>query len=107
MRRAAKVIKIGNKKIGGKEKIAIQSMLNVRSDNILENVNQAINLEKAGCEILTVSIPDMKAIKLIPAIKEKINIPLVADIHFDYKLAINSSAWSLSKSSTITFPSES
>ena len=97
MRRAAKVIKIGNKKIGGKEKIAIQSMLNVRSDNILENVNQAINLEKAGCEILRVSIPDMKAIKLIPAIKEKINIPLVADIHFDYKLAIESIAAGIDK----------
>lgn len=97
MRRAAKVIKIGNKKIGGKEKIAIQSMLNVRSDNILENVNQAINLEKVGCEILRVSIPDMKAIKLIPAIKEKINIPLVADIHFDYKLAIESIAAGIDK----------
>ena len=89
-RRYAKTIKIGNIKIGGNEKIAVQSMLNVPSEDIEGNVEQAVFLENAGCDILRVAIPDMNAIKLIPKIKEKLSIPLVADIHFDYKLAIES-----------------
>ena len=89
-RRYSKTIKIGNVKIGGNEKIAIQSMLNVPSDDIEGNIKQAMLLEKVGCDILRVAIPNMDAVKLIPKIKEKINIPLVADIHFDYKLAIES-----------------
>lgn len=97
MRRLARILTIGNVKIGGNEKIAIQSMLNVKSDDIDGNVKQAIELKNAGCEILRVSIPDMDSIRLIPAIKEKIDIPLVADIHFDYKLAIESVAAGIDK----------
>ena len=65
-------------------------MLNVPSDDIEGNIKQAMLLEKVGCDILRVAIPNMDAVKLIHKIKEKINIPLVADIHFDYKLAIES-----------------
>lgn len=72
------------------EHIYIQSMLNCRSDDIEGNVKQAIELEKAGCEILRVAIPNKDSIKLIKAIKENISIPLVADIHFDYRLALES-----------------
>jgi (E)-4-hydroxy-3-methylbut-2-enyl-diphosphate synthase len=83
-----KIVKVGNCVLGG-EKIYIQSMLNVRSDDIDGNVIQAVELEKAGCEILRVAIPDKAALRLIPAIKNQIKIPLVADIHFDWKLAIS------------------
>ena len=85
--RNVKTVKVGNNVLNGK-KIYIQSMLNKRSDDIKGNVEQAIELEKAGCDIVRAAIPDMEAIKLIPAIKEKVKIPLVADIHFDYRLAL-------------------
>lgn len=85
-----KRVKIGNTVIGGGEKIAIQSMLNVISADIAGNVAQAERLAQAGCEIIRVSVPDKAAAKIIPAIKEKIDIPIVADIHFDYKLALES-----------------
>lgn len=92
-----KKVKIGNIYIGGGEKVAIQSMLNVISTDIKGNVEQARRLEEAGCEIVRVSIPDKEAVKLIPAIKENINIPLVADIHFDYRLALESAAAGIDK----------
>ena len=85
--REVKKVKVGNCVLGG-GRIYIQSMLNKRSDDIEGSVQQAVELEKAGCEIVRAAIPDMDAVKLIPAIKEKINIPLVADIHFDYRLAL-------------------
>lgn len=85
--RNLKPVKVGNCILDGKH-IYIQSMLNTRSDDIDGSVNQAIELENAGCEIVRAAIPDMQAISLIPAIKEKISIPLVADIHFDYRLAL-------------------
>ena len=85
--RNVKKVKVQNC-ILGNGKIYIQSMLNKRSDDIEGSVLQAVELEKAGCDIVRAAIPDMEAVKLIPAIKEKINIPLVADIHFDYKLAL-------------------
>lgn len=85
--RNVKTVKVGNNVLNGK-KIYIQSMLNKRSDDINGNVEQAIELENAGCDIIRAAIPDMEAVKLIPAIKEKVNIPLVADIHFDYRLAL-------------------
>lgn len=80
-------VKVGNCVLDGK-KIYIQSMLSVPSTDIENSVKQAVELEKAGCEIVRAAIPNMDAVKLIPAIKEKISIPLVADIHFDYKLAL-------------------
>lgn len=85
--RNVKSVKVGNCVLDGKH-IYIQSMLNVNSNDIEGSVKQAEELEKAGCEIIRIAIPDMNAIKLIPAIKEKISVPLVADIHFDYKLAL-------------------
>ena len=85
--RNVKKVKVGNCVLGS-EKIYIQSMLNKRSDDIEGSVQQSVELEKAGCDIVRAAIPDMDAVKLIPAIKEKVNIPLVADIHFDYKLAL-------------------
>ena len=84
----AKEVKIGNTAIGGENPVAIQSMISVPSTDIEGSVLQAVELEKAGCEIIRAAIPDMAAVELIPAIKEKINIPLVADIHFDYRLAL-------------------
>ena len=84
----AKEVKIGKIAIGGENPVAIQSMISVPSTDIEGSVNQAVLLEKAGCEILRAAIPDMAAVELIPAIKDKIDIPLVADIHFDYRLAL-------------------
>ena len=89
-------VKVGNFTLGG-SKIYIQSMLNIPSDDIENNVKQAVELEKAGCEILRVSIPDKNAVQLISAIKSRISIPLVADIHFDYKLALESVAAGIDK----------
>lgn len=92
-----KKVKVGNIYIGGGSPVTVQSMLNVISDDIEGNVAQAVRLEKAGCEILRVSVPDMQAVKLIYSIKQKISIPLVADIHFDYRLAIESVAAGVDK----------
>ena len=84
----AKEVKIGNIAIGGNNPVAIQSMLSIPSTDISGSVAQAKELENAGCEILRAAIPDMDAVQLIPAIKEAVRIPLVADIHFDYRLAL-------------------
>ncbi len=89
LKRAVKPVKIKDFTLDG-SKIYIQSMLNIPSEDIEGNVKQAVELEKCGCEIVRVSIPDKQAISLIPAIKSNINIPLVADIHYDYKLALES-----------------
>ena len=80
-------VKAGNLSFDGK-RIYIQSMLNVPSTNVEGNVRQAEELEKAGCEIIRVSVPDIESVKLISAIKDKISVPLVADIHFDYRIAL-------------------
>ena len=82
-----KPVKVGDCILNG-EKIYIQSMLNIPAQDIAGNVAQAIALEQAGCEIIRTAVPNLEAVKLIPAIKENINIPLVADIHFDYKIAL-------------------
>ncbi len=94
--RNVKAVKVGNCVLDGNH-IYIQSMLNVRSDDIEGSVKQAVELEKAGCEIVRAAIPDMEAVKLIPAIKSAVNIPLVADIHFDYRLAIEAAAAGVDK----------
>ena len=85
--RNVKPVKVGNCVLDGKH-IYIQSMLNVPAENVEGNVTQAVALEKAGCEIIRTAVPTLDAVKLIPAIKEKISIPLVADIHFDYRIAL-------------------
>ena len=97
MRRFSRVVKVGDVKIGGSERVAIQSMLNVHSYDVDGHVREAARLKAAGCEILRIAIPDMDAIRLIPAIKAHVDIPLVADIHFDYKLAIESVAAGIDK----------
>lgn len=78
----------GDVKIGGGAKISVQSMLNVPTDDIDGSVKQAVALENAGCDIIRAAIPDKKSVKLIPALKEAVSVPIVADIHFDYKLAL-------------------
>ena len=85
--RNVRPVKVGNCVLDGKH-IYIQSMLNVPAENVEGNVAQAVALEKAGCEIIRTAVPNLEAVRLIPAIKEKINIPLVADIHFDYRIAL-------------------
>ncbi len=85
--RNVKKVKLNNLTFGSGE-IYIQSMLNVIASDIKGNVEQAKRLESAGCQIVRASIPDMNAVALIDAIKSEVSIPLVADIHFDYKLAI-------------------
>ena len=82
-----KQVKVGSLTLGDGN-IYIQSMLNKSADDIEGSVFQAVELEKAGCEIVRAAVPKIENVKLIPAIKEKINIPLVADIHFDYRLAL-------------------
>ena len=87
-RRKAKQIKIGNLSIGGNEPIAVQSMLNRRSDDIEGSVAQAKQLEQAGCDLIRAAVPDREAVRLIDALKNAVNVPIVADIHFDYRLAL-------------------
>ena len=82
-----KKVKVGNLTLGD-GKIYIQSMLNVPAEKVDETVQQAVALEKAGCEIVRAAIPTIEDVRLIPAIKDKVNIPLVADIHFDYRIAL-------------------
>ena len=94
--RNVRPVKVGDCVLDGNH-IYIQSMLNVRSDDIKGSVRQAVELEKAGCEIVRAAIPDMDAVRLIPAIKEAVSIPLVADIHFDYKLALEAAAAGIDK----------
>ncbi len=88
---------VGNVKIGGGSPVSIQSMLSTPSYDIEASVNQAVALEKAGCEIIRAAIPDIDAVKLIPALKSAVNVPIVADIHFDYKLALESIAAGVDK----------
>ncbi len=96
-RRVTKKIKAGNTFIGGDSRITVQSMLNVPSTDIEGSVRQSQELEKAGCDIIRIAVPDMDAVKLIPAIKEKVSVPIVADIHFDYRLALESAAAGIDK----------
>lgn len=91
-RRKTRTVKIGNITIGGKNKIAVQSMLNVPANDVEGNVKQALELEKAGCEIVRLTVPDAAAVKTLYAVKEAVKIPVVADIHFDYRCALESVA---------------
>lgn len=88
--RNSKKVKVGNIYVGGGEKITVQSMLNKPASDIEASVRQALELEKAGCEIIRAAVPDMEAVKLISALKENLSVPVVADIHFDYRLALES-----------------
>ena len=83
-----KVIQIGNVKIGGGNPVAIQSMTNTKTEDVEATVAQILALEKAGCEIIRCAVPTMEAAQALREIKKQIHIPLVADIHFDYRLAL-------------------
>lgn len=82
-----KKVKVGSCTLGS-EKIYIQSMLNVPADDIENSVKQAVELEKAGCEIIRAAVPKIENAALIEALKNAVNVPIVADIHFDYKIAL-------------------
>lgn len=87
-REHTKIIKIGNKVIGGGNSIMIQSMTNTKTEDVAATASQIKELEAAGCDIIRCAVPTMEAAKAIAEIKKQIHIPLVADIHFDYRLAI-------------------
>lgn len=88
LRENTKEIKIGNVTIGGTHPIAIQSMTNTPTEDVEATVAQILRLEKAGCEIIRCTVPNKEAAEAIKEIKRQIHIPLVADIHFDYRMAI-------------------
>ena len=83
-----KEVQIGNRVIGGENPILIQSMCNTKTEDVEATVEQILALEQAGCDIIRVAVPTMEAAESLKAIKRRIHIPLVADIHFDYRLAI-------------------
>lgn len=88
MRKQKRIVNIGGVKIGGDNPVAIQSMCNTDTRDVKATVNQIYELENAGCEIIRVAVPDMVAAKAVADIKKQIHIPLVVDIHFDYRLAL-------------------
>lgn len=88
MRKQKRIVNIGGVKIGGDNTVAIQSMCNTDTRDVKATVNQIHELENAGCEIIRVAVPDMVAAKAVADIKKQIHIPLVVDIHFDYRLAL-------------------
>ena len=90
-------VKVGNVLVGGGAQVSVQSMLNIPSTDIEGSVRQAKELEEAGCEIIRAAIPNKDAVKLIPALKEAVSVPIVADIHFDYKLALEACAAGIDK----------
>ena len=90
IRRVSRQVNVGNIKIGGDAPVAIQSMLNALASDFEGNLKQLKALEEAGCENVRMAVPDMEAVKVLGKLKEHSNIPLVADIHFDYKLALES-----------------
>ncbi len=87
-RKSTREVRIGDVVIGGNHPIAIQSMTNTKTQDVEATVAQILQLERAGCQIIRSTVPDMEAAKALKEIKKQIHIPLVADIHFDYRLAI-------------------
>src|SRR5512139_227807 len=90
MRRKSRTIKIGHVLVGGDNPVVVQSMTNTDTRDVQATVGQIRRLEQAGCEIVRVAVLDEQAADAIKAIKKAISIPLVADIHFDYRLALRS-----------------
>ena len=95
--RTSKKIKVGNTFLGGDSPVLVQSMLNVTSTDIDGSVKQAVELEKAGCQIIRFAIPNEEALALVEPIKKATTVPLVADIHFDYRLAIGAAERGIDK----------
>ena len=96
-RRKSKKIKLGNTFIGGDSPILVQSMLNIPASNIDGSVEQAKELAAAGCQVIRFAIPNEDALNLIEPIKKAVDVPLVADIHFDYKLALGAAERGIDK----------
>jgi len=91
--KSTKRIKVGNALIGGNADITVQSMTNTDTKNINATIGQIKRLEEAGCEIIRLAVPDMESVSALKEIKDNINIPLVADIHFDYRLAVEAAKY--------------
>lgn len=87
-RKITRKVKVGNLIIGGGSPVSVQSMLSCHADDVQANVQQAVSLQEAGCDIIRVSVPALKNVELVEAIKKSVDIPLVADIHFDWKIAL-------------------
>ncbi|MBR3597554.1 MAG: flavodoxin-dependent (E)-4-hydroxy-3-methylbut-2-enyl-diphosphate synthase [Clostridia bacterium] len=83
-----KQVKVGPYILGGNERVRVQSMLNTPAEDIEASVNQAKELENAGCEIIRATVPTLQSVKTIAALKENVSVPIVADIHFDYRMAL-------------------
>ena len=96
-RKDTRQVTVGKYKLGGGADVLVQSMLNVPSTDVEGSVKQAKALEKAGCQIIRAAIPDMDAVRLIPELKEAVSVPIVADIHFNYKLALEACAAGIDK----------
>lgn len=90
IRKHTKVIECGSLKIGGNNRISVQSMTNTDTRDISSTINQIKNMENAGCDLVRIAIPDIEAAESVKDIKKGINIPLIADIHFDHRLALES-----------------
>ena len=96
-RENTKQIKVGSVAVGGGARVSVQSMCNTRTWDVEATVAQILALEEAGCDIVRLAIPDMEAAKAVSAIKEQTSVPLVADIHFDYRLALEAAARGIDK----------
>lgn len=96
-RKITKQVKVGNVLIGGGAPVSVQSMLNKPAEDIEGSVAQALALQKAGCGIIRAAVPNKEAVKLIEALKNNLSIPVVADIHFDYRLALECAAVGVDK----------
>lgn len=97
MRQQKREVKVGNVVLGGNHPVAVQTMLNVPARDVEGNVRQAVQVAEAGCQILRFSVPTLEDVRLIPAIKQAVDIPLVADIHFDYRIALECVAAGIDK----------
>ncbi len=96
-RRTSKQVLVGGIAIGGGSPITVQSMLNLPAHDIAGSVEQAKRLQACGCDIIRTAVPDMESVALVAALKEAVTVPIVADIHFDYKLALESAAAGVDK----------
>jgi len=88
-RKKTKIINLGGVSIGGDSPIVVQSMTNTNTRDVKSTITQIKKLEKSGCEIIRIAVPDKEVVSVIPVLKKKINIPLIADVHFNYLLAID------------------
>ena len=96
-RRVCKTVYVGQVPVGGGAPVTVQSMLNTPAHDIPASVEQARRLQAAGCDIIRAAVPDREAVPLIAALKEAVSIPVVADIHFDYRLALEAAAAGVDK----------